>query len=457
MILLVKQGEKSREELAAKLGVSNLDAAEPVAAEGDGSDPGTLPIYYLPDDEAEGNAAFAQRLEFVKGCLSEGEQLSDRQFGITVEGHELFHPNSPVVKATSNLTEYIAIFDEYLYDNGEFRERDILHIVDEPAPELEAILVGNPVAMFLAKEFAKALGKRFAKDLYRQYIKPDNDQSFKDELEKMKTELRQIVAELFQESKYEKLEDQLITARAWLVGDLSRTLETIANGDYDEKTLKDLKKQLQERETQMHDIASIIEARLPDSALRDCDYITRVKAVLYAATACLRVLLYKELIYIKNLLNNNTSADKKNVDVFLKKAAEQLDHYVEELHTGRLSKISELTHYDQRTEHLSWSSFFTGCYVYRGEAGYEWRDEFESKNPNDPFRGPKLHEKFRTSIDNTDYRMSPVREAGRAARNKHIEEVELLFNEYISIPLKGVADELRATTIEIKAREELPA
>lgn len=121
------------------------------------------------------------------------------------------------------------------------------------------------------------------------------------------------------------------------------------------------------------------------------------------------------------------------------------------------SKISESTHYDYRTEHLSWSSFFTGCYVYRGEAGYEWRDEFESNNPNDPFRGPKLHEKFRTSIDNTDYRMSPVREAGRAARNKHIEEVEYLFEQHIENPLKAVAEELRTTTIEIKAREELPA
>lgn len=457
MILLVKQGEKNREELAAKLGVGNLDAAEPVAAEGEGPESANLPISYLPDAEVEGNAAFAQKLEFIKGYLSEGEQLSGHQFGITTEGHELLHPNAPVVKATSNVTEYIAIFDEYLYDNGEIRERDILHVVGEPAPEPKPIRVGNPVAMFLAKEFAKALGKRLAKDLYRQYIQTDNDQKFKAELEKMKTELRQIVAELFQASKYENLEDRLIAARAWLVGDLSRTLETIADGDHDPTTLEDLKKQLQERETQMHDIASIIEARLPDSALRDCDYITRVKAVLYAATACLRVLLYKELIYIKNLLNNNTSADKKNVDNFLKKAAEQLDHYVEELRTGRLSKISELTHYDHRTEHVSWSSFFTSFKVYRGEAGYEWRDEFESNNPNDPFRGPKLHEKYRTAIDNTDYRKTPVREAASEVRKKHIEDVKYLFEQYIENPLKAVAEELRTTTIEIKTREEPPA
>lgn len=452
MILIVKDGEKKREALADKLGVNPSDAVPPTENGRPVSEFDALPISFLPDAEAEGSAAFQEKMEDFKEYLSAGERVLTRQFGVMTAEHELFHPHCPAIKITSDLTQYVLIFNEYLYEEGAFRVCDIPYGSAERVTPKQAIRVGNPVAAFLAKEFAKALAKHASKELYNKFFKKEDDNGFKTQLDKLKTELTQIVGELFQANKYESLEDTLIATRKWFVDHLSPRLADIQEGKF--HNFEELRNDLRARQERMQDIVSVLEARLPDEKLADCDYITRVKVVLYAACACLRILLFKEQIYMERLLAEKgrrevDTANLEELENFVKEAAEKITYYADALRQGRLNKISEVSHFDRARITYNWLFWET----YSGEMGYEWRDDFESSNVNDPLRRERDADsrKWLTVKDSKSYARAPVREAAKESRRQYVESVEMLIRESVTLPLGFVAENINGTRLELEA------
>jgi hypothetical protein len=450
MILIVKDGEKKREALAAKLGVNPSDAVQPTEGGAPVSEFDALPISFLPG--SEGSVAFEEKLEDFKEYLSEGEQMLSRQFGVMTEEHELFHPNCPAIKITSDLTQYVLIFNEYLYEEGAFRVCDIPYGSAEPATPKQAIRVGNPVAAFLAKEFAKALAKHASKEVYNKFFKKEDDNGFKTQLDKLKTELTQIVGELFQANKQESLEDTLISTRTWFVEHLSLRLTAIQEGKF--HNFEELRNDLRTRQERMQDIVSILYARLPDEKLADCDYITRVKVMLYAACACLRILLFKEQIYMERLMaeKGQREVDTTNLEElenFVKEAAERITYYSDALHQGRLNKISEVTPFDRARITYNWLFWET----YSGEMGYEWRDDFESLNVNDPLRRGRDTDtrKWLTVKDNNFYKRGPVHEAARESRRQYVDSVDMMIREAVTLPLGFIAENINGTRLELEA------
>lgn len=396
-------------------------------------------------------------LENVQIYFSENEEILDVTLGITQQDHDLFPQKTPTLKITSSQAEYFVVLNEYTYDDGGFLAVKAHELAPETKPEEEVpkIKVGNPIAMFFVKEFSKALAKTVAKELYYKFFPKENNQLLKSDLAKLSREFREIVNELLQELKYENLEDLLIGSRAWLQETYSIKLEAIEQGKYN--NLVDLWTDLNQRQQEMQKIVNIIEYRLSDALLKECSYITRVKVTLYAACAALRIVLFKELIYIEQCLTkqgqdkyNTITTDLRELEEFKIKTSDNLDNYINKLAEGRYSHISDISHHNNLESVTTISSWFTGNKTYSGEAYYEWKDEFESKNPNDPLQSDKIHQKYITAKDSTLYQKSPIRHNAHTDRETHYENVKRRMVEKIIQPLTDISEKIRSTSLEIK-------
>jgi hypothetical protein len=444
MLIIKKQDEKNEREVAGESGGANSSAIETVENRDGGFEFDKLPIYFLPDVETEGNAGFTERLESIKTYLSEGDQIVSHSFGVMTEEHELFHSGCPAIKVRSDVNEYVMIFDEYLYEGGEFRDCDIPYGNYHPVSEREQRRLRNPVIMFLVTEFGKALMKQAAKELYDKFFQRDNDANMKAELAKLKAEFSAIAEEIYSKAKYESLEDTLISTRAWVRDTLSLRLAGIPEGKY--TALGRLRDELYQMQDGMKRTVDLVDARLSDQQLENCDYLTRLKVMLYASCACLRILLFKEMIYIQKLLlergdtkEDSTSTDIAELQAFVQTAADNLEQYVKKLRDGRYEKITGVSKYqDERDKYIPLIG-----YVHQVEIGFQWEDDFESKNNNDPFRGDRIHSKIHIAKEEG-------RGVAQTERDKHYEAVKSLLIQYVSDPLGEVIKNIRETKIEIR-------
>jgi hypothetical protein len=176
--------------------------------------------------------------------------------------------------------------------------------------------------------------------------------------------------------------------------------------------------------------------------------------MLYAACGCLRILLFKEQIYMERLLAEKgqrevDTANLQELETFVKQAAERITYYADALRQGRLNKISEVTDFDRARITYNWLFWET----YSGEMGYEWRDDFESLNVNDPLRRGRDTDtrKWLTVKDNTFYKRGPVHEAARESRRQYVESVDMMIREAVTLPLGFVAENINGTRVELEA------
>lgn len=392
------------------------------------------------------NPAEAERrkkcaIDNLNEVLASGEQLQSHVFGATIASIGQLHAGCPVLKATTNLAEYLVVYDNFVVANGTIKNNTIAYGNYKPKPPV----LKNAIVLFLAQEFGKALAKKGAEELYNKFFPEDKDAVLKQELKKVKDEL----IELLKEIKYENLEDKLIATRGWLRDIYSEKVNSYNNKET--QNMEEIRLDLKGRQEEIYAAAEIIQQRILDTDLASCDYTTRSKVMLYTTFVSLRIVILKEQIFWQNVMlaqgnkNYANTADLNELRKYVSKVSEKIKDYSTKLKKGRLEKISDFSHTTQK--HFKQNKVGWG---YKHFATIKWNDKFESSNKNDPFRGEKI-ESFRSlNTDEKDNNVEQIKADMERDRTNHFNDVVGLFSKHVEDPINDVLSKLANNVLEIK-------
>lgn len=417
--------------------LGHLNSSLPLAATDKGQ---IVSLSTLLIDYDEANYKLEHRLvEIRKKCalndltsmLDTDEKIISHRFGIVTKDMSSIRQGTPVLEAITNQREIFVIYDEEkLTSKG---------LIESSAPTYNnEILLGNPLVILFVKTFATVLAKTVAKELLAKYFPPSEDEQIRAELKNLKEEIKKILQEL----KYENFEDTLITTRAWLRDTYSpRAAEAEKEGitkiDWQE-TIRELsvKQQL------MKEVVDVIDTRLSNGELQNCDYFSRVKAGLYTGCACLRIILFREEIFLhrlaieKGLVSYNIDSYVNELTSFIETAKDKIQNYSNKLKEGRYSKISDVSYHAIQHQHRTPD----GMYIFIENKWFEWSDSFESNESRDPFRGPKLRTTYNVSSSDKDKK--DQKDKADSEHNTHFDKVKELFQEHIETPFSLAVDNL---------------
>ncbi len=376
-------------------------------------------------------------LEDVKKMLKEGESIAEYKFGVIVKDTSNRYKDCPILELKSNHAEYLFLYDSFVIDDSKIKhnERNLGNYV---VPKL---MLKNAVVLFFVKEFAKGLAKTVGKELFAEFFPRDKDASLNKAMGDLKDEIRKI----FQEAKYEGFADELIALRGWLRDTYSKKTESHYKGESINK--EEIRDDLRKRQENLKAIIDVITARVKLEDMNNCVYLERVKVLLYAASSALRIILMKEQVFWQKILLDagnqqyNNNADFNELKEFMQTAADNLRIWIPLLKNGRINKIGPI---EEKTD---WTGF--GENVYETYL-LEWRDHFESKDKDDPFRGDKIVWKKRYNKAGKDENRAEIMTQAEKDRNDHINKVKNLFEEHISQPLGEVLKELEKSQALIK-------
>lgn len=412
-----------------------------------------LPLTYPPQADLAASPAYAewlpQALAAVRAAVPHALEVQRYTLALASPAAGLGEPGTPVLLLHTPAGDYLAAFPEYDYADGQLRERH-QQLGSYVPPRL---LLGNPILAFFAKEIGKALLKAALKEVYSHFWPTDKDAVLKQELQKMRTDLRNIVREELQEFKIENLEDEFIDTRNWLRTTYESQMTSYRAGH--RIGFEKLHDYLHQRQSIMQRVVSIIEARLTDNELRACSYLTRLRVMLYAACTSLRIVLLKEQVLLQRLLHSQGQLDydphalRDELAQFRPHVLAQLQDFRNKLERGRYESVTEVRHVNNQYMGTGTWTWFTGEQVYCGEAYYEWADPFTSTHPDDPFRGGPVTYKAITASGSTSHRLTPVREQAQRARTEHLGRVKDLFTTHVAEPLDAVLQQLRTAPLEL--------
>lgn len=367
------------------------------------------------------------------------ESVNSHQFGVVETETDELLVGCPVMKVITDKAEYVVVYDNFVVNEGEILNND-----NEYGNYVSTVGLGrNPIVSFFVKEFVKALVKKAIRETYKGFF-PKEDTVLKDELKKLKDEIKQI----FQQSKYENLEDKLIQARAWLRDTYSEKLISFGKGQ--KLNIEEIRNDLKLRQEELQGIAEVVKQRTPDADLNNCDYLTRVKVMLYATCTTLRIILFKEQAFWQNVMKNNgnsnydNDADINELQNYITTTASTLKEYIEKLKNGRYGKISDV----KLTEHKAYYAQAKGGF-YKHWVVLEWVDNFESHHNDDPFAGDKIMSEKTVSRHGKDANVDEVKQNMNNDRQNHINDVKHLFELHIEEPLQNLIENLAQTTATI--------
>jgi hypothetical protein len=355
------------------------------------------------------------------------------RFGATTTTSGNIHLGCPVLEAKTNLAQYVVVYDDFIIANGAVKNNVAAY---GNYKQSHKNLMGG-VASFLAKEFGKALAKAAATELFYQFFPEDKDAVLREELTKMKNEIKQILLE----TRYENLEDKLLQTRGWLRDTYSEKLKAYNNRQT--LSIEELRTDLKKRQEELHGVAEVIQQRITPGDLATCDYLTRAKVILFAACASLRVVLMREQIFWQNAMrvqgnkNYENDADLNELKSYVAKVSKKLKEFTEGLKNGRVGKISTFEY----IQHKAYHSNKAGGY-YKHWVSMRWTDTFESTNKNDPFRGEKIESVRKVNTDEKDNNMDQVKANVEKEYNDHVAAVKGLFAEHFENPVNEVVNNL---------------
>ncbi|HYG16884.1 MAG TPA: hypothetical protein VEC12_14090 [Bacteroidia bacterium] len=370
--------------------------------------------------------------------IAPGEQLVDHRLGMALKTNSGLYEGSPVLIAKTNTAQYTVVYDELVLPKSNAHPQ----AAEPDNYQLLAGMPGNPAVLFFARQFATALAKGLVSELFSIFFPKDKDAVLKEELKKLKEEIRQML----QEMKYENLEDELLTTRAWLRDTYSEKLEAYAKKQT--FNIEEVRKDLKARQERMHGVAEVISQRTANGDLANCDYFARVKVMLYATCAALRIVLMKEQIFWQNVMraqgnkDYENDADLQELTKYVKAVSDNLKNYVQMLKKGRLDKIGTL---QQNRD------FIHGITPIVVEI-FWWHDDFEAHNPNDPFKTNKIVFKRAAPITwmTPISKVEEVKAETQQALNNHIANVTNVVKTHIEEPLQEIINNLDNTRLVIQ-------
>jgi hypothetical protein len=364
-------------------------------------------------------------IETFSKYLQEGEEIKNHKFGVTTATREDVPKDCPVLNVKTNLAEYLLIFNEYEFKNGVV-SNEVSVENNVPAK----IMLGNPLLMFFAKELAK-----------------EEDANLKKELGKLKDDL----GNMLHEFKLEEFTDKVIAVRGWLRDEYS--MEQVeytfqADADKSPERIKEVRDNLKHRLEPLSDIVNVIESKLSEESLKNCDYLTRSRVMLYASAAALRAILLKEEIFwdkeYSRLTKQKYARNREDVfNNFKNQVRINLTNYIDRLRKGRYEKVWGIDRKSER--HCGGYNVQICDYSY----WYEWGDEFSSKSfPNDPFKGDRIDaQKFFFKDKGKDENENAKREEAQKKRDDHFNEVKRLFEQHIENPLNEIHKRFSETNL----------
>lgn len=323
--------------------------------------------------------------------------------------------------------------------------------------------LGHPLLLGLAKQLGTVLGKSLLKkvdpQLYIICFGKSTDELLTEHLANLKEELKDYMRQIQQENK----EDEIIKARGWLRDTYSTKLSTLAQGKHVDASI--VLGELAHYQRQMQDLAEIIERRLTPEQLASCDYATRLKVELHRLAFLTRLVLMAARIYWYRLANAGQAEDSLEAE-FQAYATARLaasEHMMERLRQGRYDKIVGPYHLNagqfdgERRLYLNESGLFFNA-TFPLHHFYNWRDDFESSKPADPFGGGKLYEVFQYNIsknfnpigwlplvpkENNAQEETNTRVRAEQDRNKHFGDVERLFKLHVENPFEEARQDVK--------------
>ena len=333
-----------------------------------------------------------------------------------------------------------------------------------PAPGM----LGNPFMLGLAKQLGMVLGKSLLKELdpklYEVFFGKSTDEVVKQHIGNMTQELKDFLRDLDLNAK----QDDFIKVRGWLRDTYSVKLQSLAAGKHVNAHL--VMEELNAYQGKMQNLAEVIEQRLPDELLLACDYSTRLKVELHRLAYLQRLVLMAARIYWYRLANNGQAEDSLEEE-FRQYAQNQLaasQRMAEKLAQGRYGKIAgpyhlNATQYDdERRRYLGEGGLFFAA-SWPMTHYYNWRDDFESHRPGDPFGGAKMYRVFSYDIireaNPVGWLIKSLPWAADAAnaqeetatrlraqqdRDKHFEAVKKLFEQEVSSPAAEARQQVEA-------------
>lgn len=361
------------------------------------------------------------------------EQLVSHRFGATITTAGNIHLGCPVLEAKTNLAEYVVVYDDFIITNGTVKN----NLAAYGNYRQGHTLLQGGIAMYFTKAFGKALGRLAATELFHKFFPEDNDAVLREELGKLKTEIKQML----QETRYENLEDKLLQTTAWLRDTYSEKLK--AHNNRQTVNTEELRTDLKNRQEELHGIAEVIQQRITPAELAACEYLTRARVILFSACAALRVVLMREQIFWQNAMraqgnkNYENDADLNELKTYVAKVIKKLKDFTEGLKNGRLGKISAFDYTRHKAQRPNKSAV---CYTHW--VSMRWTDTFTSSNKNDPFRGEKIESVRKVNTDDKDNNVDQVRANVEKEYNDHVAAVKGLFAEYFENPVNEVVNNL---------------
>ena len=388
----------------------------------------------LPIDYDEANHKIEHRVvDLRKQCalkdlnarLDANEEVTSHRFGVFTAPVGDVCQGTPVLEAITNQREIMVIFEEEILNNEGVVA---FHETEEPEATPRPLL-GNPLVKLFVKTFAKALVKAVAKELFAELFPNSEDGAIQKELKNLKSEIKKILQEL----KYENFEDTLIANRAWLRDTYSTRLASVNTNGIASVDWQTTIKELYDKQQDLKKVIDVVVARTSDQDLKNCDYLTRVKAGLYAACACLRITIFREELFLRRLaieeglVSYKIDAYETELGNFIKTAHQQIQDYDNKLQAGRLSKMNEVS-YEVRRD--TSRDPISGRTMYMEVRWYEWSDDFESKESQDPFRGSKMRETY--SVDNGEKNKDEKYKKAKKGYDNHANAVKNLVKLHVA-------------------------
>lgn len=362
----------------------------------------------------------------LKKKLKDDENIQKFKFGLIISDHGDIHKGTPVLEAISNKRKISIIYnEEVLNESGAIELRKTKYNKEQP-------LLGNPLVALLVKELAKAVAKEVAKELFAQYFNKKDDNGIKEQLESLKDEIEK----LFDRYKYTAFEDVLISNRMWLRDTYSERLKTINSSGISSIDWEGAINNLKSRQEKIKEIVDIIETRLSDNDIKNCSYAARTKGYLHAACSAMRIIIFREEVYLRNLaikenlVTYSIDSYKNELAAFIKHAENKIKENANGFKDGRLGFLSSVGGEGETKCTRDPSTGQTFCYKYYG---WSWRDHFESNEKKDPFKGGKIHRFFGYSEGKNSNKDEAKRKADESY-NEHKDAVLKLMNSYITKP-----------------------
>ncbi|MDO7876797.1 hypothetical protein Q5H93_18775 [Hymenobacter sp. ASUV-10] len=367
--------------------------------------------------------------------------LTDYRFAVLRKPFRGYRAGTPVAECHTATGQYLAVFDEF--ELGQGRLQPAVQATGNYRPK--PILLGNPVVAFFAKEVGKMLFKSAVDYIFQD----DDDTATRAEMGRMKDELKDFMVEI----QYDNIENDLIGIRAWLMDTYQPQAKSFREGG--RVRVAELHDGLMKRQAKLQQVSAVMVKRIKDNELKDCTYRVRSKVLLHTLVYGMRTVLMAELVGWRELLA------KTDPDYNPQNLRTELREFVD-LHTGK-SEHYLSTLWEARRNFIS--DLKSGSEVYHSSGmdvpstvskWWGWKDEFESGNQQDSFRGSKLN-------DQQSYNDNSLKEADRKAseekarqqaeknRNNHIEDVRRIFDENVRELMQDVITSARARATSVGA------